>query len=155
MDAKKKNIKSLNRKKDEFISVASEVGSFFKEEDITLDFTGYLSTLKEYVRCSEFDVDTLDILVRDLNLWGQYFGDLFSLVTSIKLKYENKKTYLEAFPPSLKTDRELALSKYKVKRTKLFLKHIRIQQNMFQRLHYHCSKMLNEACEHYTYRAFN
>lgn len=144
--------KSINRKKDEFVDVASQVNPFFKDEGIPLNFKGYIRTLNEYVRCDEYDLETLDKLTCDLNLWGLYFGELESVVENLKLRYENKELYLKAFANTPKTEKELNLNKYKLNKTKLFLKHLKIQKNLFSRLHYHCLKMYNEACEHYVYR---
>lgn len=152
MSSSKTPSKSINRKKDEFIDVAQQVNPFFNEEGVNLNFNGYIKTLNEYVNCTEYDLETLDTLICDLNLWGEYFGELESVVENLKLRYENKSLYLKGFANVPKIEKELALNKYKVDKTKLFLKHIKIQKNLFNRLHYHCFRMYNEACEHYLYR---
>lgn len=152
MSSNKTPSKSLNKKKDEFIDVAQQVNPFFNEEGVDLNFKGYIQTLNEYVRCNESDLETLDALTCDLILWSEYFGELEGVVENLKLKYENKDLYLKAFANIPKIEKELALNKYKIDRTKLFLKHVKIQKNLFNRLHYHCFKMYNDACEHYLYR---
>lgn len=152
MESNKTSSSSLKRKKDEFIEVAKQVNTFFNEEGINLRFDGYIKTLNQYVNCSEFDLDTLNSLVCDLNLWADYFGELEGIVENLKLRYENKHLYLKAFPYIPKIEQEINLVKYKIDRTKLFLKHVKIQRNLFNRLHYHCFKMYNDACEHFLYR---
>lgn len=152
MDANKTSSSSLKRKKDEFIEVAKQVNTFFNEEGVNLRFDGYIKTLNQYLSCNEFDLDTLNTLVCDLNLWADYFGELEGVVENLKLRYENKYLYLKAFPYIPKIEQELNVVKYKIDRTKLFLKHVKIQRNLFNRLHYHCFKMYNDACEHFLYR---
>lgn len=151
MNSNKTTSNSINRKKQEFVNVAGEVNPFFNEEGVNLNFNGYIKTLNEYLTCTETNLDTLDQLTTDLNLWSQYFGELEAIVELLKLRYENKQLYLKAFSKTPQIDKELNLNKYKIDKTKLFLKHVKIQRNLFHRLHYHCSKMYNEACEHYLY----
>ena len=148
----KPSIKSISKKKQEFIDVAKQVSPFFQEEGVYLNFKGYLLTINQYVQCRQNDIKTLNNLILDLILWSNFFGELESIVLNLKLKFENKQSYLLSFSLIPKVEKELMLNKHKLEQTKLFLKHIKIQKSLFEQLHYHCFSMYNESIENYVYR---
>ena len=146
------NNEKIKAYKTDFIDIAKLVKPIFDEAKIKLNFAGYIDTIVEYLNCQETNIDILERLIGELNMWGSYMGEIKAVTESLQLSLENKKFYIQAFPKKPKYDtmiKDLSLKSY---RLKLFFKHLNIQQRMFSDLSFHCSNMYNKACESLTYR---
>ena len=146
------NKDKIKKYKDDFVTMAHRSKTILEEEDVVLTFKGYSDTIVQYLNCDEFDITGLEKIIKDLNLWYQYFGDLEALVENLFLKRENMKIYADAF---IKTPKNIEITKKKEKEViilKMFLKHLKIQKKMFSGFSSHCYDMYNSACESFKYR---
>ena len=138
--------------RDTFVNSALSVKAIFLNENIPLTFFKYKETLIEYIKSSESDIETIQNLIIDLNLWFGYFSDLEGITQSLFLKKQNMKFYIDAFPKTPKNQAKSKEISSEIIRLKLFLKQIKIQKKMFSNMSNHCLEMYNSACEHYLYR---
>lgn len=143
----------IKKYKDDFVTMAHRSKAILEEEGVTLTFKGYSDTIVQYLNCDEFDITGLENMMKDLNLWCQYFGDLEALVENLFLKRDNMRMYADAF---IKTPKNIEITKQKEKEViilKMFLRHLKIQKKMFGGFSSHCYDMYNSACESFKYRA--
>lgn len=138
--------------RDIFVKSALSVKNIFLNEKVSLTFNNYNNTLIEYISSNESDIETLNNLITDLNLWFSYFADLEGLTKSIFLKKQNMKSYVDSFPKTPKNQLKSQELSSEIIRLKLFLKQVVIQKRMFSNMSFHCLDMYNKACEHYLYR---
>lgn len=144
--------KEIETSRDIFVNSALSVRNIFLEDNISLAFQNYKQTLIEYLNSSEYDIETLHSLIKDVNLWYQYFCDLEGLTQMIFFKKQNMKAYIDAFPKTPKNQAKSKELSTQIIRLKLFLKQIKIQKKMFSNISQNCLDMYNNAYEHYLYR---
>ena len=144
--------KSIERKKVAFIDVAIKSKYIFDKEGIPLTFEGYKDVICQYLQCNENDFETLFTLIRDVNLWIKYMGEIESLTLNLQLKYSNMISYLKAFNLTPEVQIKLENIILDFNNIKTMYKHLKIQRKMFERIHYHCSNMYKEALEQLLYR---
>ncbi|HBG8471036.1 TPA: hypothetical protein KRH38_003384 [Clostridioides difficile] len=147
-----KKSKKILRRQLEFIEISKKVGKLFKDRNISLSFEGYKTTLEEYLSCNEYDLENLYHLIIDSNLWSHYFGDLIGLTDNIYSEKISKSFFLEM--EHITKKEEIKDLKIEINLFKVFLKRLKIQKKMFDRIHYHCSKMYMDANNNLNFRSF-
>lgn len=147
----------IAQSKGVFYSISKRINKHLKEENISLNFQGYTDTLNDYVSVDTNDLLSLDILIKDLNLWSDYIGEIEGIIRLYMLKYENKSLYIESFldkkAPNPKTEilYEECISKYKD--YKLYVKILKGQRKMFIKAYKHCIELYNSAYEQLLYKS--
>lgn len=146
------NKEEIKNKKASFIKSAKDVKEIFEKANIKLNFSNYNNTINDYLSSDENDIVTLNNLMKDLNFWSDYFGSLEGLSTSLLLKYENKKLYVESFPKSMENLKIIDRLTFDIRKLKLFVKHLRIQKTMFSDFYFHCYELYDSANENMCFR---
>lgn len=68
------------QKRLEFVNLSKEVSAIISEFDIKLNYLGFTETFQDYINCESSDVHILYDLVKDLNFWINYMGDIQSVI---------------------------------------------------------------------------
>lgn len=148
--------KAISSNRLRFIEMAKQINNYLKEENLSLTFGGYTETLRDYLNITNCDLDGLENLSYDLNLWSNYFADLEGFIELRTLKCENKLLYLQGFKEknviNAKLDKEITKTKEQYKHFKLFQKHIITQKKMFIGAYRHCIREYGEALENILYK---
>lgn len=134
-----------NRLKD-FQHMSKLVNPYFVKEGIELSFKNYTKTLSEYVDCDNYDIASLYSLLKDINLWVCYLGEVLAITERIYGKYENMDLYYSGFekltPQNLEKHNEIKLI---TNRLKSYKKMVEIQYKMFKSCSYTVGKMYNQS----------
>ncbi|MSR92107.1 hypothetical protein [Inconstantimicrobium porci] len=141
-----------DRLKD-FQHMSNLVNPYFEKENIHLSFAGYSKTLSSYINCDNYDIYGLHTLLKDLNFWVEYMGEVVAINQYLYLKYENMFKYYSVFDLSPKNQVKYNEIKQTYERLKIYTKLLRIQYNMFKSCSYNVLKLYNESSRALIYRS--
>lgn len=148
--------KYIIRNRLKFNELAKGINLYLKEENLNLDLGGYTVTIQSYLKVNDNDLFSLSELIKDLNLWANFIGELEAFIQYIYLRLDNKLKYLNGFFYMNIKDKDLLQqindTKIKVDHFKLFSEHLKTQKNMFITAHINCLKAYDEAMKTLIYR---
>lgn len=81
----------INNEKNYFDRLIEEVVPFYKEIDINLNFEGFKDTMDKYSKLDNTDYDSTWKVGKELNMWSEYFSDIYALNEKFLLDSETDK----------------------------------------------------------------
>lgn len=147
---------SILRNRLKFNELAKGINVYLKEKNLNLNLGGYTATIQSYLKVNDNDLLSLSELIKDLNLWSNFIGDLEAFIQFQYLKLDNKLQYLNGFFNMNIRDKELLQqindTQQRVRHFKLFGEHLKTQKKMFITAYMNCLKAYDEAVKTLNYR---
>lgn len=146
------DIKTIKERLKDFQHMSNLVKPYYEKENIHLSFEGYTKTLNDYINCDNYDLYNLHSLLKDLNCWVNYMGEVMAINEFLYLKYENMFKYYSAFDLSPKLQPKYNEIKTTYDRLKIYTKLLNIQYKMFKGCSMNVLKLYNESSKALIYR---
>ena len=147
---------AILRNRLKFNELAKGINVYLKEENLNLNLGGYTATIQSYLKVNDNDFLSLNKLIKELNLWSDFIGDLEAFIQFKYLKLDNKLQYLNGFFNMNIREKKLLQqindTQQRVHHFKLFADHLKTQKKMFISAYRNCLKAYDEALKTLNYR---
>ncbi|WCK57717.1 hypothetical protein PP175_27150 (plasmid) [Aneurinibacillus sp. Ricciae_BoGa-3] len=154
---------SGRKKKDnnlvKFPDMAKRINQYLKEEDLRLDFTGYMHTIHRYFSMQEQDLYEVYHLMTECNLWSHYLSEVENFIQqkllSIQMEVDRLDAYFDKKTPNESLDKAIEATTAKAKDFAVFHKQLMAQRILFEKGYWHCFKVYGKGINTLTYKSLD